>query len=161
MGKTRVTAEPGVPFIDTEREFDAPRDVLFRAYTDPELLVQWMGPRKYVMEIDRYELRDGGTWRYVHRDADGNEFGFHGVFHGTPSPDGMVQTFEFEPVPGHVALDELRFEERGGRTIVRTHSVYQSVADRDAMVESGMEGGMDEGYERLEELVDRLAPVRA
>ena len=73
----------------------------------------------------------------------------------------MVQTFEFEPVPGHVALDELRFEERGGRTIVRTHSVYQSVADRDAMVESGMEGGMDEGYERLEELVDRLAPVRA
>src|SRR5205814_9924859 len=65
-------------------------------FTDPELLVQWMGPRKYVMEIDRYELRDGGTWRYVHRDADGNEFGFHGVFHGTPSPDGMVQTFELD-----------------------------------------------------------------
>lgn len=161
MATINVTADPGTPFVDTSREFDAPRDLLFRAFTDPELLVQWLGPRRLTMKIERYDVRDGGAWRYIHRDADGTEFGFHGVFHGTPSPDGMVQTFEFEPVPGHVALDELRFEERGGRTIVRTHSVYQSVADRDAMVESGMEGGMDEGYERLEELVDRLAPVRA
>jgi uncharacterized protein YndB with AHSA1/START domain len=159
MPKIEVTANPELPFIDTAREFDAPRDLLFRAFTDPELLVQWMGPRKYEMKIERYDPRDGGQWRYVHRDADGNEFGFHGVFHGQPSPDGMVQTFEFELAPGHVALDSLRFEEKDGRTVVRTHSVYQSVADRDAMVQAGMADGMEEGYNRLEELVGRLALV--
>jgi uncharacterized protein YndB with AHSA1/START domain len=159
MPKIEVTADPELPFIDTAREFDAPRDLLFRAFTDPELLVQWVGPRKYEMKIDRYDARDGGQWRYVHRDADGNEFGFHGVFHGQPSPDGMVQTFEFELAPGHVALDSVQFEEKDGRTVVRTHSVYQSVADRDAMVQSGMAEGMEDGYNRLEELVGRLALV--
>ena len=76
---------------------------------------------------------DGAT---SHRDADGSEYGFHGVFHGTPTPDAMVQTFEFEGAPGHVSLDWLRFEERDGRTVIRAHSVFQSVADRDAMVET-------------------------
>src|SRR5438876_7400132 len=161
LAKIEVTAEPGVPFIDTARQFDAPRDLLFRAFTDPELLVQWLGPRKYTMKIDRYDVRDGGSWRYLHQGADGNEFGFHGVFHGTPSPEGMVQTFEFEGVPGHVSLDAIVFEERDGRTVVRSHSVYQSVEDRDAMVQSGMAEGMNEGYDRLEELIARLAPVHS
>lgn len=159
MATTRITAEPGVPFIDISREFDAPRDLIFRAHTDPELLVQWLGPRRLTMVVDRYDVRDGGTWRYTHRDEDGNEYGFHGVFHGTPSPDSMVQTFEFEGAPGHVSLDSLTLEEHDGRTLVRGHSVFQSVEDRDAMVESGMETGLDEGYQRLDELVGRLAPV--
>jgi uncharacterized protein YndB with AHSA1/START domain len=111
------------------------------------------------MRVDRFELRDGGTWRYTHRDADGAEFGFHGVFHGTPSPEGILQTFEFEGAPGHVSLDSLTFEERGARTLVRIHSVHQSVEARDAMIQSGMEGGLNEGYERLDELIARLAPV--
>jgi len=159
MTTTRIIAEPGVPFIDMTREFAASRDVLFRAHTDPELLVQWLGPRRLTMRIDRFELRDGGTWRYTHRDADGTEYGFHGVFHGTPSPQGILQTFEFEGAPGHVSLDALTFEERGGRTLVRIHSVHQSVEARDAMIQSGMEGGLNEGYARLDELVARLAPV--
>lgn len=159
MGTTQITAEPGVPFIDVTREFEAPRALIFRAHTDPELLVQWLGPRQYTMVVDRYEVRDGGKWRYAHRGEDGNEYGFHGVFHGTPSPDSMVQTFEFEGAPGHVSLDSLRLEERNGRTVVRGHSVYQSVEDRDAMIQAGMEGGMNEGYDRLDELVARLAPV--
>ena len=159
MTKTQVTAEPGVPYVDTSREFDAPRELLFRAYTDPELLVQWLGPRKYEMVIDRFDVRDGGAWRYTHRGADGSEYGFHGVFHGKPSTDGMVQTFEFEGAPGHVSLDSLTFEEHDGRTVVRTHTVFQSVQDRDAMVEGGMERGMTEGYERLDELIARLALV--
>ena len=96
MTTTQVTAEPGTPYIDFTREFDAPRDLLFRAHTDPELLVQWLGPRRLTMVIDRYDVEDGGKWRYIHRDQDGTEYGFHGVFHGTPSPDGLVQTFEFE-----------------------------------------------------------------
>ena len=159
MSKTQITAEAGVPFIDVAREFAAPRDLLFRAYMDPELVAQWLGPRDMKMVIDRYEVKDGGVWRYVHVDPDGNEYGFHGVFHGTPSPDGTVQTFEFEGAPGHVSLGSLSFEEGDGRTVVRVHSVYQSVEARDAVLESGMERGMNEGYERLEDLIARLTPV--
>jgi uncharacterized protein YndB with AHSA1/START domain len=159
MTTTQVTAEAGTPYIDITREFDAPPDLLFRAHTDPELLVQWLGPRRLTMVIDRYDVKDGGTWRYVHRDQDGTEYGFHGVFHGTPSPDGMVQTFEFEGAPGHVSLDQITFEARNGRTVLRGHSVFQSVQARDAMVQSGMEGGLSEAYERLDELIPKLVPV--
>jgi uncharacterized protein YndB with AHSA1/START domain len=156
MGTTRVTAEPGIPIIDVEREFGAPRDLVFRAHTDPELLVQWLGPRKYTMTIDHFEARDGGRWRYRHRDAEGNEFAFHGVFHGTPAPDRMVQTFEFEGAPGHVSLDTLVLEERDGRTIARARSVFQSIEDRDAMLAAGMTDGLDDGYGRLDDLLESL-----
>jgi len=156
MATTTIAAPPGLPFVDISREFDAPRDLVFRAYTDPKLLVQWLGPRRLTMTIDRWDVRDGGAWRYVHRDADGTEYGFHGVCHGSPSIDNMVQTFEFEGAPGHVSLDSLELEERDGRTTVRAHSVFQSVQARDAMVEAGMEHGVNEGFERLDELIARL-----
>jgi uncharacterized protein YndB with AHSA1/START domain len=156
MSATRIDAPAGVPFIEMTREFDAPRELVYRAYTDPDLLVQWLGPRAYTMTIDTFEPRDGGKWRYVHSDADGNAWAFHGVFHGEQSPDGMLQTFEFEGAPGHVSLEKLTLEERDGRTIARTHSVYQSIEARDAMVESGMESGVNDGYERLDELLAKL-----
>jgi uncharacterized protein YndB with AHSA1/START domain len=154
--RTRIIAPPGLPFIDMERELDAPRELVFRAYAEPELLAQWLGPRKYGMRVDRWEFRDGGGWRYVNTDDDGHEFGFRGVFHGTPTPDSMVQTFEFEGAPGHVSLDAQVLEDLGGRTRIRAHSVFQSVEARDAMIEAGMEGGVQEGYERLDELLARL-----
>ena len=157
MAKTTIVAPPGVPQILISREFAASRDLLFRAHTEPDLLVQWLGPRDLTMTVDRLEVRDGGRWRYTHRDAAGNEYGFHGVFHGTPSPEGIVQTFEFEGVPGHVSLETLTFEERGDTTVVRANSVFQSVEDRDAMIASGMESGITEGYDRLDELIERLA----
>ncbi len=153
---TQILAEPGVPQIVITREFNAPRELVYRAYTDPELLAQWLGPRRFTMIVDRYEVRDGGTWRFIHRDAEGNEAGFHGVFHGTPSQDGIVRTFEYEGAPGHVSLETATFEERGGKTLVRTNAVFQSVEARDAMIESGMESGLTEGYERLDELLARL-----
>lgn len=156
MTKTQIDAPAGVPFIEMTREFDAPRELVYRAYTDPDLLVQWLGPRAYTMTIDTFEPRDGGKWRYVHSDADGNAWAFHGVFHGEQSPDGMLQTFEFEGAPGHVSLEKLTLEERDGRTIARTHSVYQSIEARNAMVESGMESGVNDGYERLDELLAKL-----
>ncbi len=156
MAETIVIAPEGVPFIDVSREFDAPRDLVFRAWTEPELVVQWLGPRKYEMVIDRWEPRAGGSWRYVHRDA-GSEHGFHGVFHGDLSPDGMVQTFEYEGAPGHVSLDKLVLVEHDGRTVATTHSVFQSVEARDAMVENGMAEGMNDGFARLDELLARLA----
>jgi uncharacterized protein YndB with AHSA1/START domain len=156
MSKTQITAEPGIPQILISREFDAPRDLVFRAYTDPVLLLQWLGPRDLTMAIDQYDVRDGGKWRYVSTDAEGNEYGFHGVFHGTPSPDCIAATFEFEGVPGHVSLDTYTFEEQDGRTQVRSVSSFQSVEDRDGMVGSGMERGVHDSHERLTELLARL-----
>jgi uncharacterized protein YndB with AHSA1/START domain len=156
--ETQITAEPGVPQIVITREFDAPRELLFRAFTEPELLEQWLGPRRLTMIIDHFDVRHGGTWRYIHRGADGTDAAFHGVFHGTPSPDGgIVQTFEYEGAPGHVSLEAITFEEHDGKTLVRTNDVFQSVADRDAAIQSGMEVGVNEGYERLDELLTRLA----
>ncbi len=156
MTKTQIDAPAGVPFIDITREFDAPRDLVFKAYSDPELIVQWLGPRKYTMDLDAWDVRDGGTWRYTHRDEQGNAYGFHGVFHGTQSADGMVQTFEFDGWPGHVSLESITFEDRGGKTVIHNHSTYQSVADRDGMIESGMEEGMNEGFDRLDEVLAKL-----
>ena len=161
MGTTRTSAPTGVPFIDLTRDFDAPVDAVWRAWTEPALVRQWLGPDRYEMRIDEYDVRDGGRYRYVHRDPDGNEFGFHGVFHGTPSPDGFVQTFEFEGAPGHVSLDRLTLEDLGGgRTRAHIHSVHQSVEARDAMVAAGMETGLNEGFARLDALLGTcVAPV--
>jgi uncharacterized protein YndB with AHSA1/START domain len=160
MATTQIIAEPGLPQIVITREFDAPRELLFRAHVDPELLVQWLGPRRLTTTVEQLDARHGGTWRFIHRDTDGAEYAFRGVFHGTPSPDGIVQTWEFEGVPGHVSLETLTFEEHDGRTLLRAVATYQSVEDRDAMVQSGMEEGVNDGYERLDELSARLAPVR-
>lgn len=162
MGTTKITAIPGTPFIDIEREVAAPRELVHRAYSDPELLRQWLGPRKYEMIVDAWEPADGRRWRYVHRDADGTEYAFHGVFHGPQTVDRMVQTFEFEGAPGYVSLDAVEFIDQGGRTLIRTHSVHQTVEARDAMIEAGMSSGVEEGFERLDELVGRLGqPVAA
>ncbi len=160
MATTNITADPGQPFVDVVREFDAPRELVYRAHVDPELIVEWMGPGRFEMNVERWDVRDGGAWRYTHRDADGNEYGFHGVFHGEQSIDRMTQTFEFEGAPGHVSLATISFEDLGGgRSRSRVHSVHQSVADRDAVVESGMGEGMSAGYDRLDALLDRLVPV--
>ena len=156
MGKTHIVAEPGTQEIIVTRDFAAPPAFLFRAWTDPDLLVQWLGPRRLTMHIDHYDVRHGGTYRYVHTGTDGTEHGFHGVFHGDPSPTtGIRQTFEYEPTPGHVSLDTLTFEEHDGGTRLRSVSVFQSVADRDAMIQDGMESGLNEGYDRLDELIAR------
>ena len=156
MSKTEITAEPGIPTIVITREFDAPLELVFRAHTEPDLLVQWLGPRELSTAVDRYETRDGGAWRYVQTDPDGNAYGFHGIFHGDPSPDGIVQTFEFEGVPGHVCLQTVTLDERDGKTLMRSVSSFQSVEDRDAMVASGMEHGVHDSGERLAELLTRL-----
>jgi uncharacterized protein YndB with AHSA1/START domain len=155
MGKTIINAPEGTPFIDMEREFDAPRELVHKAYREPELVKQWLGPRKYEMEIERWDARDGGGYRYIHRDAE-NAYGFRGVFHSMDI-DNMVQTFEFDGAPGHVSLDTQVLEDLGGgRTRMRSHTVFQSVEDRNAMVEAGMASGVEDGYNRLDELLERL-----
>jgi uncharacterized protein YndB with AHSA1/START domain len=159
MGTTHYTIEPGMPQIIITREFGAPRDLVFRAYTDPDLLPQWLGPRSQTMTFVQLENHDGGLWRFIHTDPDGNEYRFHGVVHGTPSLAGIVRTFEYDGNPGHVSLETLTFEDLGGRTRLRMNSVFQSVEDRDVMVASGMEGGVNDSMERLDELFARLAPT--
>jgi len=158
MAKTTITAPAGQPYIDIERDFDAPRELVWQAYRDPALIKQWLGPRKYEMVIDTWDARDGGAYRYVHRDA-GSEHGFHGVFHSM-AMDNMVQTFEYEGAPGHVSLDtQVLIDLGGGRTRVKGHSIFMSVADRDMMVENGMSEGVEDGYDRLDELLATLQPV--
>lgn len=159
MAQTEIVTEPGSPQILVTRWFAASPELLFRAHVEPELLVQWLGPRRLSMVVDHLDARHGGTWRYVHREVDGVEYGFRGVFHGTPSPAGIVQTFEFEGAAGHVCLETITFEARDGGTLLRQNSVYQSVAARDQMVQSGMEQGISDGMDRLDELLSGSDPT--
>ena len=156
--KTIITAEQGKQELFVTREFDAPRELVYKAHTDPDLYTRWLGPRGYEMVLETFEPVSGGRYRYIHKDQNGNEFAFHGVFHEI-SEELMIQTFEFEGLPerGHVVLDTMRLEELpGGKTRITIQSVYQSVEDRDGMIQAGMEQGMNEGYERLDEILDTL-----
>ncbi|HXG26727.1 MAG TPA: SRPBCC family protein [Candidatus Binatia bacterium] len=158
--KTKITAPEGLPFIDMEREFDAPVELVHRAYVEPELVKQWLGPRKYEMVIEQWDARDGGAYRFVQTDGE-NRYGFRGVFHRM-APDLMVQTFEFDGAPGHVSLDTQRLEAVGdGRTRMTSRSIFMSVEDRDAMIEAGMSQGVDDGYNRLDELLPTLMVAAA
>lgn len=160
MTQTWITAEPDVPQIVVTREFDAPRELLFRAHVEPALIERWLGPRWLTVTVDRLDARHGGAWRFVHDDAAGNRTTFHGLHHGDPSPAGIVRTYEEEGEPGRVSLHTVTFEPRGRRTLVRQNTVYQSVEDRDRYVAAGMEFGVRESMERLDELVARLAEPR-
>ena len=157
MGKTTIIVEPGLPFIEIHREFKTTPEFLLRAFTEPDLFVQWVGPRRLTTTIEHFDARNGGTWRYIATDTDGSQYGFRGVFHGEPSVDGITQTFEYEGAPGQVALETMTFEPKGDTTIIHQKSVYPSVEARDAMASSGMESGVTEGNERLDELIARLA----
>jgi uncharacterized protein YndB with AHSA1/START domain len=150
---TTITANPGEQVVDIERVIDGPLAHVYRAYTEPELIAQWMGPRGYEMDVERFDVRDGGTWRFVHIAPDGGTYGFHGCYHSVIPEESMLQTFEFEGAPGHVSLERVQFEDLGPKTRVRVHAVYQSVEDRDAMVASGMAMGVTEGFERMDELL--------
>jgi uncharacterized protein YndB with AHSA1/START domain len=152
----KVEAPAGVPFIDWEREFDAPVETVFRAHKEPDLVKQWLGPRRYEMDIESYDFSTGGRYRYLHR-ADGEEYAFNGVFHVVRENEFAIQTFEFEGYPDVVSIESMTFEALdNGRSRVRGHSTYPSMEARDGMVESGMEGGMSEGYQRLDEVLAKL-----
>lgn len=155
---TEITATPGGQEVLITRAVDAPREKVWRAYTEPELAKQWLGPRKYVTTIDKWDMKPGGSYRYIQQDEQGNEYAFHGVVHGVYKPSKVVQTFEFEGLPeeGHVALDTVMLEEQDGKTKITSISVFQTTEDRDGMIQSGMEKGVREGYERLDELLETL-----
>lgn len=155
--KTQFTVEPNRNDIISERTFDAPIDKLFAALTDPEMVTKWWGGRKYKTEIETYEPHAGGSWKFIQTDPDGNTWAFHGVIHEMNNEEyRVIQTFEFDGLPekGHVAMDTMTLTEKDGKTLLRTISVFQTVADRDGMVASGMQDGYDEGLNVLAELVE-------
>jgi len=156
MPKTEYVIEPGKQEIVSTTILDAPRELVFRAYTEPELFAQWWGPRRYKIEIEKFESRPGGEWKVTHVGADGSRYGFRGVNHDVVAPERICATFEFLGVPGHVALQTATFEPLGNKTKLVAHQVFQSVMDRDGMVASGMEDGANESMERLAEVLETL-----
>jgi len=155
--KTIVTAEPGKQELFITREFDAPRDLLFKAHVDPELYVQWVGPKDLEMSVQKLDARDGGTYEFTHK-RDGNSYRFFGSYHEVLKNERIVGTFEFDGLPerGHVIMGKTTFEELpNGRSRLVHQSVFFSVADRDGMVQSGMERGVVEGYEKLDEVLSK------
>ena len=144
--------------IRVERVFDAPRERVFAVYTDPGLIPEWCGPRGGTTIVDRMEVRAGGAWRFVYREAEGSETAFRGTYREVTPPERIVQTFEWEGMPGHVSVETVTFEDvEGGRTKVTTVSTFDTTKERDGMLASGMEGGLNETYERLDEVLARLA----
>ncbi|GAC1534840.1 MAG: SRPBCC family protein [Herpetosiphon sp.] len=155
MAKTTFIAEPGKQELVLTREFEAPRELVFQAFTDRELIPQWWGPKRLTTTVDEMDVRAGGRWRFIHQDGD-NMYAFHGVYHDVVAPERIVYTFEFEGMPGHVLLETVTFSEHDGKTTLTDQSVFQSVADRDGMVSSGMEEGASESMARFGQLVHEL-----
>lgn len=151
--KTILVAEPGKQEASIIRTFDAPRERLFRAYTDPKLIPQWWGPKRFEIIVDKMEVKPGGIWRNINRDSEGNEYAFHGVYHEV-SPGRLVYTFEWEGLPGHMLLGIVTFEDLNGRTKLTEKSIFESVGDRDGMLKSGMKDGAFETMDRLADLVE-------
>lgn len=142
--------------IHVVREFDAPRDRVFATYIDPELLPQWWGPHGTTTIVDHMEPKTGGTWRVVIREKDGSESGFRGTYREVTPPERIVQTFEWEGMPGYVSIETAEFEDLGDRTRLVATTLFHTTEERDGMLASGMEKGMNETFERLDALLARL-----
>jgi uncharacterized protein YndB with AHSA1/START domain len=149
--QAQVTAQ-GDREIITERVFEAPRERVFQAFIDPELIPRWWGRRQDTTTVDKMDVREGGDWRFVTEAPDGSH-AFRGTYRVIEAPEKLEQTFEWEGMPGHVVVETATFEDLGGRTRVRTRSLFHTAEERDGMLASGMEQGMNETYERLDELL--------
>jgi uncharacterized protein YndB with AHSA1/START domain len=155
-GKLSVTTPSDREIVMT-RVFDAPRDLVFQAHTSCDHLSNWWGPRKYEIASCEVDFRPGGAWRIVHRGPDGEDYGFHGEYREIVRPERIVWTFEWEGLPGHVSVETLTLEEHDGKTTLTSTSVYDSVEDRDGMLQSGATEGAAETWDRLDEYLDVLA----
>jgi len=155
--RTSITT-PTDTTIRMERVFDAPRELVWAAYTDPELLSEWLGPKDRAITVAEMDLRVGGRYRWTTPGDDGEELAFYGEIRELREPEAIEQTFEFSGVPGSVSVDRVEFEElEGGRTRAVTISTFDSKEERDGKLHSGMEKGVVEGYEKLDEVLERLS----
>ena len=156
MEKPTYIAKPGSLDVVITHKYDAPLDLVYRTYVDPKLIPDWWGPRNLTTKVEKMDVRPGGIWRYIQHDVQNNTFAFHGVYHTIQPNKLIISTFEWEGMPDHVLLDTTRFEERNGKTIVTQQNLFQSVEDRDGMLQEGMEQGMTESDERFTELLARI-----
>lgn len=157
QNQTTIVAEKGKQEFFITREFDAPREMVFKAFSEPDLLMQWLGPDNMEMEIEKLDNRSGGSYRFIHTDCNGSgmKFAFNGAIHEVAAPERVIRTFEFEGLPerGHVSLEFLTMEVLpGNRTRLKIQSVFKSVEDRDGLINSGMEGGLNAGFRKLDAL---------
>jgi uncharacterized protein YndB with AHSA1/START domain len=155
--KTTVVAEPGKQELFIIREFEAPRSLVFKVFSDKKLLEDWLGCTEMKIKYEKFEPKAGGSYRYISTMDNGISYGFHGVCHDFSPPHRIIQTFEFEGLPesGHVIMETTKFEELpSDRTRVTVQSVFQSLTDRDGMVAAGMERGVKESHERLDQLLE-------
>lgn len=141
-----------------ERVFDAPRELLWKAHTDPTMIPKWWGMENTTTIVDKLDVQEGGEWRYIHKGEKGEEYAFHGVFKELKEPEYITWTFNFEPIgPGHELTETMRFEEVDeGKTKLVTTSHYNTLEDLEGMLKSGMEGGADQTWNRLNELVSSM-----
>ena len=152
--ETRIEADPALPTISITRDFDAPPDRVFRAWVDPELVVRWLGPDETTMCLDTWDARTGGSYRYAALRGGEEIARFYGSFHEVRPGERLVQTFTWEGFPDGVSRDTMTFEDLGdGRTRVVALSVVDTMAGRDAIIVSGMETGVVEGYAKLDALL--------
>lgn len=158
MAKTDLTVNREGLEVQITHVFDAPRDAVWRVFIDPKLIPQWWGPRNLTTIVDKMDVRVGGAWRYVQKDEQGNEYAFNGTYKEIKKPELISDTFNYEPIgPGHELTETARFEEVGsGKTRVTTVSRYKTIADLEGMLQSGMEKGAGETYERLDELLEKV-----
>jgi len=138
------------------RILDAPRDLVFEAHSSCEHMSRWWGPRRYEIASCEMDFRPGGRWRIVHRGDDGQEFAFRGEFREIRRPELIAWTFEWEGLPGHISVQTVTLEEHDGKTTLTTRAVFDTVEDRDGMLQSGMESGAAESMDRLEEYLLEL-----
>jgi uncharacterized protein YndB with AHSA1/START domain len=154
---TAIVTTPTDREIHIERVYDAPRDRVFAVYTDPQLIPEWWGPYGTTAVVDQMDVRPGGSWRFVTHSSDGSETAFRGTYREVTAPERIVQTFEWEGMPGHVSVETATFEDLGDRTKVTTSAIFHTTEERDGMLASGMERGMNETCARLDAVLARLA----
>ena len=143
------------------RTFDAPRELIWEALSKPEHMREWWGPRGFTMPICEMDFGPGGAYRFVQQGPDGAEYGFRGEYREIVPPERITWTFEFEGMPGSISVDTMTLTEEDGQTTITTTSVFDSVEQRDGMLESGMETGAAETYDRLAELLEKMQEKRA
>lgn len=157
MSKNNLSVDRDERTITMSRVFDAPRELVWKVCTDPDLVPRWWGPRALTTIVDKMEVKVGGVWRYIHKDAEGNEYAFNGVYKEVEPPERMTYTFEFEPMAGHISTETITLEALpDGKTRITARTVYDSLEDLEGMLQSGMEGGAVETWDRLEELLEEV-----
>ena len=153
--RTATVTTPTDREIHVQRIFDAPRERVFAAMTDPELIPQWWGPHGTTAVVDKMDVRPGGDWRFVIHNSDGSQTGFRGTYREVSSPERIVQTFEWEGMPGYVSVETATFEDLGDRTKMTSVAIFHTTEERDGMLQAGMEGGMNETYARFDAVLAR------